>query len=271
MHPLLVGVRVMTKMLTKSIGLATCLSLTASPLLFGAAQAQAQPYYRDNPGYGGAPAEGYDGDQAPPPPPGSYARAPYDDRADGYAQRYPDAYRDAPPPPGYDASRPPPPPPGYQPGEEQLAQDRDYARRAEDWAAAYCTRSRGNAGVGAVVGGLFGALVGSGLSGRHDHGTGALVGGLVGAGGGAAIASSANNATSPGCPPGYVVRGGAPAFYYDEGAYAYAAPTWYRPWAFDDGRWLYRPYPYHAWYYRNYYAPRYHGGPRYYGYRGRRY
>jgi len=92
---------------------------------------------------------------------------------------------------------------------------------------------------------------------------------VVGAGTGAAIASSENNATSPGCPPGYVVRAGAPAYPYTYPGYAYAAPGWYQPWVFVGGVWAYRPYPYHAWYYHTYRGP-YHGG--YYrghpGYRG---
>jgi hypothetical protein len=67
------------------------------------------------------------------------------------------------------------------------------------------------------------------------------------------------------------VERGAPAFYYgaDTGPYYYAAPGWYRPWVFYGGRWTYRPYPYHGWYYRHY-----RGGPRPYyrgGYRHRRY
>jgi hypothetical protein len=125
-----------------------------------------------------------------------------------------------------------------------------------------------------VIGGLFGALLGSSIAGRHDRGAGAFVGGVAGAAGGAAIGDSSRNDTSPGCPPGYVVRGGAPAFYYEGygDTYYYAAPGWYRPWYFYEGRWLYRPYPYHGWYYRHYgygrpygYGYRYGGGYRHYG------
>jgi hypothetical protein len=115
-----------------------------------------------------------------------------------------------------------------------------------------------------VIGGLFGALLGSSIAGRHDRGAGALMGGIAGAAGGAAVGSAQDNATSPGCPPGYVVRSGAPAFYYDgwNSDYVYAAPGWYHPWVFVEGRWSYRPYPYHTWYYRHYGwgRPGWHGG-----------
>ena len=190
----------------------------------------------------------------------------------------PDDYADA-PPPDYDASRPPPPPPGYrpEPGPGQYpAQDQRYEAYAEQWAQNNCVRAPNNTGAGAVIGGLLGALVGSGVSGRGDHGTGALVGGIAGAAGGAAIGSESANATSPGCPPGYVVRGGAPVFAYDYGPdYLYAAPGWYQPWYFYGGRWLYRPYPYHNWYYRHYYGRGFygrhyfHGRPGYYRHRWR--
>lgn len=226
------------------------LATAASPL--AAAVASAQDY----------PPPQQQGYRDPPPPP-------------------PQDYRDAPPPgdydappPGYDGSRPPPPPPGYQPDpayDGDRTQDQRYEAYAEDWAQRYCVKSHGNTTAGAVIGGLFGALLGSSIAGRHDRGAGAVIGGVAGAAGGAAIANADGNATSPGCPPGYVVERGAPAFYYgaDAGPYYYAAPGWYRPWVFYEGRWTYRPYPYHAWYYRHY-----HGGPRPYyrgGYRHRRY
>lgn len=289
------------KLLTKTMFVATGLSLAVSPLALSAAAAQApggqQGYAPPPPGYQQAPSgydqrsddydrsgfdqqggydqggddqgQGYDPRSAPPPPRGGYDQSP----PPGYGAAPPQGYGAPPPgydvaPPGYDGSRPPPPPPGYQPGPEaaQMAeQDRQYAIDAQRWAQAYCVKSHGDVGAGAVIGGLFGAIVGSGLSGRHDHGTGALAGAAVGAAGGAAIASSTGgNATSPGCPPGFVVRGGAPAFYGSYGpTYAYAAPGWYRPWVFYGGTWVYRPYPYHVWYYRHY-------GYRPYGYGYRR-
>jgi hypothetical protein len=103
------------------------------------------------------------------------------------------------------------------------------------------------------LGGLFGAVIGSGLAGRGSHGEGALAGAAVGAAGGAVIASNTgSNATSPGCPPGYVLRDGAAPLYYGP-AFAYAAPGWYHPWVYYGGAWVFRPYPYHVYYYRHYY------------------
>ena len=173
---------------------------------------------------------------------------------------------DVPPPPDYDGSQPPPPPPGYQAQGSPVdaAQDQRYAAYVEDWSSRYCTKARSNAGVGAVIGGVVGALFGSSVAGWRDQGTGALVGGLAGAVGGAAIGSSSANATSPGCPPGYVVRREAPAFYYEGygDPYLYAAPGWYQPWYSYGGRWAYRPYPYHSFYYGLYGYGRGFGGYR---------
>lgn len=197
---------------------------------------------------------------------GSYQAAPggYDDQ---YQREGAGQYQDAPPPPpNYDGSTPPPPPPGYQPQPGYAvdpAADQRYQAYAEDWAQRYCIKSQGNTAGGAVIGGLLGALLGSSVSGRHDRGGGALIGGIAGAAGGAAVGSAADNATSPGCPPGYSVRRSAPAFYYDGPTYYYAAPAWYRPWYFYGGRWTYRPYPYHTYYYRHWG----YGGPR--GFYGR--
>jgi hypothetical protein len=115
---------------------------------------------------------------------------------------------------------------------------------------------------------VLGAIVGGAFGGRHAGGAAAF-GAVAGAGTGAAIAASQNNATSPGCPPGYVVRGGAPAYPYTYPGYYYAAPGWYQPWVFVGGTWAYRPYPYHSWYYHTYrggpggyYHGGYHGGYR---------
>jgi hypothetical protein len=279
------------------------LSVAASPLALSAADAQyasppgqgyqQQPGYDESqnddqgppPGYDqGGPPPGYD-QNAPPsgydqggPPPAGYNQAPppggYNAPPPGYSQGQ--GYGGAappPPPPGYNGSQPPPPPPGYQAGPDeaqQRDQDQRYAAYAQQWAQTYCVKSRGDAGTGAIIGGVLGAIVGSGLGGRHDHGTGALAGAAVGAAGGAVVADSAgSNATSPGCPPGFVVRRDAPAFSYGGYAgvpYAYAAPGWYRPWAFYGGVWSYRPYPYHVWYSRHYgYPHRYYRG----GYRRR--
>lgn len=75
----------------------------------------------------------------------------------------------------------------------------------------------------------------------------------------AVIASNVgSNETSPGCPPGYVLRDGAAPLYVAP-AYAYAAPGWYNPWVFYGGAWVFRPYPYHAYYYHAYYRGGYRG------------
>lgn len=133
-------------------------------------------------------------------------------------------------------------------------QDQAYADAYAEWAARNCVQQRqNNAAAGAVVGGVLGALVGSGIAGRGNHTGGAIVGGALGATAGAAIGSSSGNQSS--CPPGYVVTGGAPAFYYGGYAPVYG-PSWYNPWIFVGGRWTYRPY--RAWYYNhpNYWRPR---------------
>ena len=175
-----------------------------------------------------------------------------------YAQDNGDSYYDRGPPSDYDNSEPPPPPPGYEEPADSAQlhqQDERYARYAEDWAQENCVKSGGNVAAGAVIGGLFGALVGSAVGGPGHHGGGAAIGAAIGGTSGAAIAANSGGETSPGCPPGYHVRDEAPTFYYEGygGPYYYAAPGWYHPWLWYDGHWLYRPYPYHAWYYDHYY------------------
>jgi hypothetical protein len=80
-----------------------------------------------------------------------------------------------------------------------------------------------------------------------------VVGGALGAAAGGAIA----NNQGPGCPPGVVVRSGAPPFYYGPPpggvAVVYDAPTWYNPWIWYGGAWIYRPYPYHRYWGEHYY------------------
>jgi hypothetical protein len=48
------------------------------------------------------------------------------------------------------------------------------------------------------------------------------------------------------------VRPGSPAFIAPAfaGGYVYSAPPGYRPWIWTGGRWAYRPYPYHRYWYR---------------------
>jgi hypothetical protein len=179
-------------------------------------------------------------------------------------------YDNSGPPPGqYGDPNPPqgqyaPPPPGYDNGDatydDQSQQaDQDYAQRYSAWAAQYCVDQRNNnTAAGAIIGGVFGAVLGSAIAGRGSHAAGAVVGGALGAGTGAAIGSSSG--APGGCPPGYVVRSGAPGFYYAGGP-VYAGPAWYRPWVFTGGRWIYHPYRYWYWNHRNYWRPGWRGRP----------
>jgi hypothetical protein len=285
------GCLIMTNVRHRALFVSTM--LVAGVACATAAVAQAQPNSNNtgyqNGGYddgsqGGQPPQGYDQNGGPPPGYNQNGGPPpqgYDQNGgqppQGYGQPQ-QAYAPPPPPPppGYDGTRPPPPPPGYQPGPEdarQAAQDQQYAAYAQQWEQANCVRAHANTGTGAVLGGAVGALLGSGLAGRHDRGAGALLGAGAGALGGAAIASnSTSNATSPGCPPGFVTRNGAPPFAYGSAypaapAYVYAAPAWYQPWVFYGGVWSYRPYPYHGWYARYYGRPGFYGRPGYYGHR----
>jgi hypothetical protein len=108
---------------------------------------------------------------------------------------------------------------------------------------------------GAIIGGVLGAVIGSSVAGRYDRGAGAVVGGGLGALAGGAIA----NSQGPGCPPGFALRSGAPAFVYGPPpggvAVVYDEPTWYNPWLWYNGAWIYRPYPYHRYWGEHY--PRY--------------
>lgn len=137
----------------------------------------------------------------------------------------------------------------FSPGARE--EDRRYAAAVQHWAARACVDERDqNRVAGAAIGGVFGALVGSAAAGRHDRGGGAVVGGILGAIAGSAIGASQ---TSPGCPPGYVVRSGAPPFSPPRfrSGFVYVAPPDYRPWIWADERWVYRPYPYHRYWYRH--------------------
>jgi len=118
-----------------------------------------------------------------------------------------------------------------------------YADQYARWAAQNCVDQRSGAtAAGAIVGGAIGALAGAALTG--GHGSGALAGGAVGAVTGAAVGSSAPAS----CPPGNVVRAGAPVFVYAGPAYDPGlAPAWYQPWVWVGGRWVYYPYRYAYW------------------------
>lgn len=241
--------------LQKALLAAGALAVSISPLAAGFASAQIgapgtsnQPYQDQN----------YQGQ--------NYQGQSYQGQNQGQPQGNYD-YRNPPPEPaapqGYDGRTLPPPPQGYVAGAEDRAADARYAADAERWARENCVKSHGNTGAGALVGGVLGAIIGGGLAGRHDTGVGMAAGAAIGAVGGAAVASSTGGETSPGCPPGYVMRGGAPVYAYAQSDYYYAAPSWYRPWVYVDNYWVYRPYPYHGWYYRTYRPmPRgYYGGP----------
>jgi len=181
---------------------------------------------------------------------------------DGYADPAPPQGQYAPPPPGAEA-------PGSAYDDRAQQYDHDYADRYSQWAAQYCVdRRNNNTAAGAVIGGVLGAVIGSGLSGRHDRGGGAFAGALVGGTAGAAIGSS----SSPGgnCPPGYIVRAGAPGFAYAGGPYdpgVVAGPSWYNPWIWSGGAWVYRPYRYWYWQNRGYWRPGWRAGAYRYHYR----
>ncbi|MDR3510225.1 MAG: glycine zipper 2TM domain-containing protein [Caulobacteraceae bacterium] len=191
---------------------------------------------------------------APPPPPGQYDQAQpqydqgqYDQGQYDQGQSNPGRYNV-------------PPPPGYQPQDEQYdasaparEQDDRYAYEAEQWAARNCVDAHArDTTAGVVIGGILGAIVGSNLSGRYDRGAGAVAGGALGAVAGGAIGSSAAD-SNPNCPPGYAMRAGAPAFYPGPvyGDVVYAAPGWYDPWISYGHHWIYRPYPYHRYWYHS--------------------
>ena len=205
----------------KAATLVAAMLATAS----AAGPAFAQP---DRNGYGP-----YQHDQATPRPPGY---------APGYAYGDPDFST----PEGYGVRGR-----RYDASPAARDEDRRYADAAQHWAAENCVDQRNqNEVAGAVIGGALGAILGSSAAGRHERAGGAIVGGALGAIAGSAIGASAN---SPGCPPNFVVRRGAPVFRPPtfSGGYVYTAPPEYRPWIWTDGRWTYRPYPYHRYWYQH--------------------
>ena len=116
---------------------------------------------------------------------------------------------------------------------------------------------QGNAVAGAIIGGALGAVVGSNVAGRGNRTEGAVIGGALGATAGASI--GANSGSGVGCPPGYVMRAGAVPFAYAGPVYGtsvYYAPSWYRPWVWVGGRYVYRPYRSYYWKNKRYWKPR---------------
>jgi hypothetical protein len=167
----------------------------------------------------------------------------------------------APPPVGSEASGS-----GYSDQAQQF--DRDYADRYSHWAAQNCVDQRNNTAAGAVIGGVLGAVLGANAAGHGARGAGAVVGAALGTTTGAAVGANASPAAA--CPPGYVVRAGAPAFTYDGPGSApelVYGPAWYQPWVWVDGRWVYSPYRYWYWHNDAYWRPGWHAGPWAYHYR----
>jgi hypothetical protein len=165
-----------------------------------------------------------------------------------------------------------PPPPGAEgPGStydgDAQRYDRAYADRYSRWAARYCVDRRTNAAAGAAIGGVLGAVLGAGLSGRGSHAAGAFAGGALGAVAGGALGASSGN--GPTCPPGYVVEPGAPPFAYPAPypAEVVYGPSWYQPWVFVGGAWVYRPYRYWYWNHAPYWRPGWRPGYWRYHYR----
>ncbi len=183
----------------------------------------------------------------PPPPPPGYQQNGYPPQGQApQGQAYPQGqtYQDPAmvPPPGYtaqDAQRDESP--------QMREQDRAYAAQAEAWAQENCRRAEANRTTGgAIIGGILGAVIGSNLASGGGRTGGAILGGVGGAALGASVAHNAEGA----CPQGYVLRAGAPP--YPVPVVVYDAPSWYNPWIWYDGRWVYRPYPYHRYWHEHY-------------------
>jgi hypothetical protein len=176
----------------------------------------------------------------PPPPSGNYPYAPPPPPPGAPPQGYGDPALN--PPPGYsaqDAQR--------DASEQQREQDRAYAAQAEAWAQANCMRAEANRTTGgAIVGGILGAVIGSNLARGGGREGGAIIGGLGGAALGANVAKNSQGS----CPGGFAMRPGAPP--YPVPVVVYDAPGWYNPWIWYDGRWMYRPYPYHRFYHEHF-------------------
>ena len=238
----------------------TASAVCAALLVGTATEALAQNYQPPPEGYQ-QPPQGY---QQQPQYQQGYQQPPQGYPQQGYQQ--PQGY--PPPPQGYNTQQPDPalqPPPGYSaqdaqqdasPAQRQY--DQQYAAAAEAWSNTNCIRQEQNrTAAGAIIGGVLGAVIGSSVAGRYDRGAGAVVGGGLGAIAGGAIA----NSSGPGCPPGFVLRPGAPTFAYGPPpggvTVVYDAPTWYNPWIWYNGAWIYRPYPYHRYWREHYPRERY--------------
>jgi hypothetical protein len=171
----------------------------------------------------------------------------------------PPAGQYAPPPAGAETS-------GSTYDDHAQRYDRNYADQYSRWAAQNCVDKRdNNTAAGAIIGGVLGAALGASATGHGAHAAGAIAGGAIGAAAGAAIGNA-----DTACPPGYVVRTGAPAFYYDGPIYygpdVIYGPPWYEPWVWVGGHWVYRPYRYWYWYHPVYWRPGWRPGHWHYRY-----
>ncbi|MFI4973933.1 MAG: hypothetical protein ACHP84_05275 [Caulobacterales bacterium] len=186
------------------------------------------------------------GDYPPPPPPGQGHDNGPPEQDQGSQPSGQGSYN-VPPPPGYQRQDA-----GDEESPEARQQDQRYSYEAERWAARNCVEQRqNNTAAGAVIGGILGAIIGGGLSRGYDRGSSVAAGAVIGGTAGAAIGHSAN-ADNANCPPGYALRAGAEPFYPGPvyGEVLYAAPVWYDPWIWYGNHWIYRPYPYHRYWYR---------------------
>jgi len=199
------------------------------------------------------PAQGADGQPSGNPPSPSYAQP------DNTAAPAPPEGQYAPPPPGSENGNA-----AYDSQAQQA--DRAYADAYSRWAAQYCVdQHNNNTAAGAVIGGVLGAAIGAAVT--HNPATGAAIGGAIGLGTGAVAGASQ---PTYGCPPGYVVAPGAPAFVYAGPYWGPAvtwAPAWYRPWVWYGGHWVYYPYRYWYWWHRGYWHPGWHARAWHYGFR----
>jgi hypothetical protein len=213
-----------------AVGIAALLATTAISSSLALAQTQGPPAQSQNYNTGSA------SDSGSVPPQGQYA----------------------PPPAGYGGSS------ATYADQEQQA-DQTYAQQYSQWAARYCVDQQShNTAAGAVIGGILGAGIGAAVA--HNPAAGAAIGGAIGVGTGAVAGASTPNY---GCPPGYVVAPGAPAFAY-AGPYwgpgVWWAPAWYHPWFWVGGHWVYYPYRYWYWGHRGYWRPGWRWHPWHYHY-----
>jgi hypothetical protein len=236
-------------------------TVSAIVALLSAAALAAEPVAAD----AQAVAGGYDQNPAPPPSeqysqgsppqnPGPLQRA---DAAPGQGQ-YP-----AGPQGQYGQFQSAPPAYAQPPGGAQAYNDQVYRQAYRDWRIRYaqwatqnCVNQHArNTTAGALIGGGFGALLAAAIAAPWAAGGWALFGGALGATTGAAVGASAGSSY---CPGGYVVRTGAPGFYYYGGPAYGPGPVYGSPWGWYGARGYYRPYGYGRPAYR---APGYPAAP----------